>query len=151
MFQASGPHGACPGPLAGLEVLPPWEGDLNWSAPANPSLLAWQHEDNASQKYLCGWWKVNFSASLFFPGNRGHCQIQQNRSRDGARRGPCRASEEPCSPCPLLLPPAIWPYGGAGGGVGGSRCLESWHPAMPGLEGPPACSGSIPPLCLWVN
>lgn len=137
MFQAAGTHGACPGPLAGLEALLPWEGDLNWSAPANPSLLAWQHEGNASQKYLCGWWKVNFSASLFFPGNRGHCQIQQNRSRDGARRGPGRASEEaqlPMTTPPASCPLSLWWCGLQGGRL---RCLESWRPAMPGLNGSP--------------
>lgn len=94
-------------PLPGLETLPPWEGAHNRSAPANPSLLAWQPEDKAGQKYLCGWRKVNFSASLFFPGNRGHCQIQQNRSRDGAGEAPTgsqRALPPPFTHSCCLLP-----------------------------------------------
>lgn len=111
-------NGACPDPPAGLGAFPPWEGDLNWSAPANSSLPAWQCEDNAGQKYLCGWRKVNFSASVFFPGNRGHRQIQQNRSRHRVRRGPVGRPREPCPPHPLL-PPAIWLHGGAGGGGDG--------------------------------
>lgn len=99
-------------------VLPPGEGDLTQGAPANPSLLAWQCEDNSGQKYLCGWRKVNFSASVFFPGNCGHCQIQQNRSRNRVRQGPCRASEGALPPCSCLLPAAICLQGGAEGGGG---------------------------------
>lgn len=131
-----GPRGACPGPPAGLGVLPLWEADLHWSAPANPSLLAWQPKDKASQKYLCGWRKVNSSASLFFPGNRGHRQIQQNRSRDRARRGSRGVSEGALPPhahfC-LLPSGSVMAWVAVAVAEGEERCskgLESWHPAM---------------------
>lgn len=116
-LQGSGLGRACP-----LHS-PGWEcsflgTELNWSAPANPSLLAWQPENNAGQKYLCGWWKVNFSASVFFPGNRGHRQIQQNRSRDGVRRGSHGESENPApAPRPPLLPRPSGSVVGVGWGL----------------------------------
>lgn len=139
------PRGACPGPPAGLGVLPLWEADLHWSAPANPSLLAWQPKDKAGQKYLCGWWKVNSSASLFFPGNRGHRQIQQNRSRDRAQRGSCGVSEGALPPPRPLLPVAIWlchGVGGRGSGWGrgavlqGLRIMASCNETCPHLAQP---------------
>lgn len=116
--QGSGLCRACPHLPAGLGVLPPGEGGWSWSAPANPSLPAWQPEDNASQKYLCGWRKVNFSASLFFPGNCGHCQIQQNRSRD---RGEVPAGSRRALPPPLAHSLCLLPSGSVAVGVGDSR------------------------------
>ena len=111
---------------------------MNWRAPANSSLPSWQCEDNAGQKYLCGWRKVNFSASLFFPGNRGHRQIEQNRSRHRVRRGPVGRQREPCPPLhtySCLLPSGSLSGGAVAGVVGRAKGLESWHPTRPGLDG----------------
>lgn len=126
VFQSQALLGACPGPLL-VGSPPPGKGGLLWSAPANPSLQAWQCEDNAGQKYLCGWRKVNFSASLFFPGNRGHRQIQQNRSRDRVRRGPVGRQKEPGphthSSCLQPSGPVVaW---AAGGGLHALRIMAS--------------------------
>lgn len=146
------PQGACSDPPAGLGVLPPRRGgDLHWSAPANPSLLAWQREDKAGQKYLCGWRKVNSSASLFFPGNRGHRQIQQNRSRESEARPlwGVRGSPAPHAHCCLLPSGSVMVWVAvvvAGGGEWASKGLESRHPATPGLDGPCGLVGLNPPI-----
>lgn len=118
--------------------LPPWEGALTSNAPANASLPAWQREDNAGQKYLCGWRKVNFSASLFFPGNRGHRQIQQNRSRHRARRGPAGPRRQPRTPRPLLPPATRLQGGPRAGGRGKLPTLSIAASAVPRAGGTPA-------------
>lgn len=46
--------------------------------------------------------------------------VKYSKTEAGLERGeaPLERQKEPGPPCPLLLPPAIWPYGGVGGGWG---------------------------------
>lgn len=51
--------------------------------------------------------------------------------------GPLQGLRGGLPPCPLLLPPAIRPCGVVGGGVGGSKSLESPHLRYQARQTPP--------------